>query len=1691
MHGPSFFRSFLTGALLLCSVVVHADAPLTYQGQLFGAHGPVNATYDMSFRLYQDAEGGEPIWTEVHTQVPVVDGVFLVELGEQTGFDALIEEDAQLYLGIALADHDEMSPRMLVGTALRARWALHAKDVSNEDIHPRTISIGQRLVIDEDGNWLGEAIGTEGPPGIPGPAGPPGADGRSFDPSSDEDGDGFADWLESLAGSDPLDPQRRPLDENQDGIPDILVGPAGAQGPVGNTGPQGAVGPQGLTGERGAKGPAGPQGGTGERGPPGITGQPGPQGAAGPQGPQGLRGEKGNTGDMGPIGPEGPAGPRGAVGPRGDTGLEGPQGPAGARGIQGIEGPMGPMGPMGPRGYVGETGDKGEKGDTGDTGIAGPPGERGLQGPRGEQGEAGPIGPQGQRGPQGETGPAGPLGPQGARGLQGETGERGPMGLEGQRGPIGETGPMGTIGPRGPEGAKGDKGDTGLIGPAGPRGDKGDSGPIGPQGLQGPQGLTGATGPRGDEGPKGDKGDTGASGPAGPTGSTGPKGDRGEKGDRGDPGPTGPTGPTGDVGPPGAQGPRGEKGDRGDPGPQGPIGSTGDTGGQGPRGEKGDRGDPGPQGPVGDTGPQGPQGPAGPSGVAGPQGQAGATGPQGIQGLQGIQGIKGDKGDGGEDGFTSLVKLTQVSETVHCLAGGQRIDYGLDEDRDGNLDASEVTNSQYVCHGSGDGSSGSGGGDGYTSLTELTPLSAGTLCPTGGQRLDVGIDLNRDNNLDLGEITRSEAICNGETGAPGAAGPQGLPGSTGPTGVAGPQGDKGDAGDVGPAGPAGPTGAKGDKGDTGAQGASGDNGFTTLTQIVAEGAGGNCTNGGQLIRSGLDSNRNNLLDANEYTTNRYICHGETGAQGATGETGLTGPQGLPGSQGPIGATGERGLNSLMVLLHEPAGANCPTGGKLLRYGRDASGDGILSEAEWEGTQYICNGLQGPQGDTGPQGQSGERGPLGLTGDTGAKGDKGDKGDTGEKGNPGDSGPVGPAGPSGAQGEPGDHGYTTLVRVVDEAAGLNCTHGGKLIHVGRDSDRDGLLSSTEVESGNFVCNGQTGTQGPQGIAGPKGDTGEKGTTGDPGPKGDTGDKGDSGAKGDKGDTGAAGAQGPAGYTSLLQSSTEAAGVNCAAGGEKLEYGVDDDGDGTLSATEVDGTRYVCNGAQGLQGPPGDPASARSEAEVETFITNGPLNLASGTTLGSHTIVTRSAPCQNGEMLVYDLANASWACGQDTDTTLSAAQVKTMVEQSLINLSAGSTVGGQAILHESSTLSVDNLSRSGVSDGDILRIEGTGIQWMAAPVGLDTFNCAVGEILNYTSNGWACAPFEQVIDEDGDGSLTWNDCDDNDASVGNRSGDGDCDGTLTAQDCDDGDPNSTILSNDGDCDGYLTANDCDDSNANGYDDNGQNSLCAALNCKDILERNHSQGSGTYYIHSSSGSAFPVYCDMDTQGGGWTMVMNLDSDNGDNQHYSDSFWTNTLPEGSVSNALTDDYKSSAFDKMGVPSEMMVMLHREGTFVGHSNYTVLTSYRNLSFHTLLTTLTDTTITSSATSQSGTSGAVHNPDRSQSLYGDIFIEHNHPIVLNKTSGWNAARNWNRIATTLSNNDYAHTYAGLGGHHEEGLGGWAALYESAPISAYCDLRSAYGNASNYERLTSHLTITDGCPNSAFSYVDVDTAILFR
>lgn len=109
----------------------------------------------------------------------------------------------------------------------------------------------------------------------------------------------------------------------------------------------------------------------------------------------------------------------------------------------------------------------------------------------------------------------------------------------------------------------------------------------------------------------------------------------------------------------GAKGDTGPKGDKGDTGPQGPKGDPGDAGSQASKGDKGDPGDAGPQGPKGDPGSQ---------------------------------------GDAGPQGLSSLIKVTSEPDGVNCPSGGIRVDAGLDTNRSGVLDVSEIQSTGYVCN---------------------------------------------------------------------------------------------------------------------------------------------------------------------------------------------------------------------------------------------------------------------------------------------------------------------------------------------------------------------------------------------------------------------------------------------------------------------------------------------------------------------------------------------------------------------------------------------------------------------------------------------------------------------------------------------------------------------------------------------------------------------------------------------------------------------------------------------------------------------------------------------------------------------------------------------------------------------------------------------------------------------------------
>jgi len=397
---------------------------------------------------------------------------------------------------------------------------------------------------------------------------------------------------------------------------------------------------------------------------------------------------------------------------------------------------------------------------------------------------------------------------------------------------------------------------------------------------------------------------------------------------------------------------------------------------------------------------------------------------------------------------------------------------------------------------------------------------------------------------------------------------------------------------------------------------------------------------------------------------------------ASGNTGPQGPAGPQGPQGTAGINGANGYTSLIKNTTEPVGLNCPFGGIKLEFGVDVNSNLFLdpSEVNPSLTQYICNGPigntgltgpagppgltgpagpQGPQGIPGPTGVTGPQGPIGLTGATGATGAQGPAGATGTIGPQGAQGPIGltgpqgPAGPigaTGAQGANGNNGLNQVVKTTLEPAGANCAAGGIKIEFGLDNNNNGVLDAAEINATltKYVCNGiqgATGVQGIQGPAGPTGAIGAQGPAGTTGATGPQGPQGPIGLTGPAGPSGATGAQGPAGATgstglqgvqgtaganglnSLTKTSTEPAGANCAAGGIKIEIGVDVNGNGNLDANEIitAQTKYVCNGttgatgATGPQGPSGaqGPQGATGLQGIQGIAGNNGNTMLNGT------------------------------------------------------------------------------------------------------------------------------------------------------------------------------------------------------------------------------------------------------------------------------------------------------------------------------------------------------------------------------------------------------------------------------------------------------------------------------------------------
>jgi hypothetical protein len=224
----------------------------------------------------------------------------------------------------------------------------------------------------------------------------------------------------------------------------------------------------------------------------------------------------------------------------------------------------------------------------------------------------------------------------------------------------------------------------------------------------------------------------------------------------------------------------------------------------------------------------------------------------------------------------------------------------------------------------------------------------------------------------------------------------------------------------------------------------------------------------------------------------------------------------------------------------------------------------------------------------------------------------------------------------------------------------------------------------------------------------------------------------------------------------------------------------------------------------------------------------------------------------------------------------------------------------------------------------------------------------------------------------------DCDDN-ASQIYPSAPLKCDGRDA--DCDGN------IDNDADMDGYSDAEcgglDCDDNDPANFDDctPGLEPGSPGVDCMDIITVDPTAPSGTYWLDPNGGDpkdSFQAMCDMETDGGGWTITYRVDAEHFDGEYANNVQENLTAPTGL--NSQSDIWN---VEKVMTVSELLYACTTQDDAASH-----YWTYTDTSPHTWFTDETGNynyqNITSTGTnSTDATCMSTHN----SSSYGFVVIE--------------------------------------------------------------------------------------------------------
>lgn len=131
-----------------------------------------------------------------------------------------------------------------------------------------------------------------------------------------------------------------------------------------------------------------------------------------------------------------------------------------------------------------------------------------------------------------------------------------------------------------------------------------------------------------------------------------------------------------------------------------------------------------------------------------------------------------------------------------------------------------------------------------------------------------------------------------------------------------------------------------------------------------------------------------------------------------------------------------------------------------------------------------------------------------------------------------------------------------------------------------------------------------------------------------------------------------------------------------------------------------------------------------------------------------------------------------------------------------------------------------------------------------------------------------------------------------------------------------------------------------------------------------------SGVYWIYTSDEETrIKEYCDMDTNGGGWSLVVNLNPSDGHIHGYDHGNWETLTAwtDSSIDHPLTQDYKSETAYDMEV-NEIMIVNHLDGSLNAFKSWRFMST---TSFYDAVRI--ENSVSTGPVEQSGTSTTVPN----------------------------------------------------------------------------------------------------------------------